>query len=66
MSQPTTITTVTGPIRAYTAQLRRLMKMLDTNPLDEATSYAVVAHIVENLPGAEAHYRRLAAMGGTR
>lgn len=41
-------------VRAYSEQLRELMDQLGADPLDEAKSVALVAHIVNNR-GAAAH-----------
>ena len=46
MAQP--IRRSAGGVRAYSDQLRVLMSQLAADPLDEQTSIALVAHIVEH------------------
>lgn len=46
-------------IRAYSDQLRKLIDQVRDDPLDEAKSVALVAHIINNRAGAAHLYRVL-------
>ena len=57
MAQP--IRRTSAAVRAYADRLRELMDQVRADPLDEAKSVALVAHIVNNRAGAAQLYRVL-------